>query len=331
RCDSLNDCTEASSSISLGTTPTPLESFLQTSDSLINQTLQDLKTKFSLLLADNDNYTNNTIVLKINKQEYNIHLPDSYISDKIIPSILMNCEIISENIYSKRDKYFLYLGNNRLNILCHRVIIDDQYLLYIPIDINDNKDLNIKLLKYSSKNYNIMGHKYSFIWPHILKNKVKINLEPEFINSKLLHPLQVYLRAIEIYLGDNKKSQREVCAITKKEFKLEKFDHSLLSRFLSNKFIKNNNLDNKEVNDQIKSIINFKGPRNCSFWEQKKLICKFKYSSIEHLYSFYDRNNFKNHKIDITMENILPILNSNRGKIFFQLALSCTIASGYFP
>jgi hypothetical protein len=279
---------------------------------------------------ENINKDNLLISLIINKVTYTFSLPEYFIKNGFIPSLLIPNDIASTNINSKRDKYYIFIDDIRLEILCYRIYSDDGYTLYIPIYIIDNKEVDTKIYKYYFKDYYFYDHNYTFAYPIIIKNASKEEFKPYFIDKKRRHPKQIYEEAERQYLEDNIKSQRDVAENIKKEFGIARFDHSILSRSLQKTYIKDMGLNNEEVDSHFDPIYNFDGPRKCSFWDKKKLKAKFKYNYINNLILFDYVYNFCDLKMIINKEMVIKIVQLAGGR-FFQLSLLCTNGPGDNP
>jgi hypothetical protein len=313
--------------IILGTVSLPHESFLKSPD-LHHGLHRDFKSRLvDFSNADNIIKDNVLVSLHINTEIYTFSLPEYFINEGIIPNLLIPNEIASLNINSKRDKYYIFLNDIKLEILCYRICKDDDYTLYLPVYIIDKEENNASLLKYYSKNYSFYNTIYQFAYPSIIKDTYVKELKPDFIDKKLRYPKQVYEEAEQLYLNDNMITQRDVGEYIKKKFMIDKFDHATLCRSLQKTYIKNLDLNNMEVENQLGPIYNFEGNRRCSYYDQKKFKAKFKYNYIKYFIQYSKIFNFDSVKIIINSKIVSKIAQLVGGQ-FFQLSLLCTNGSG---
>ncbi|MDR0676807.1 MAG: hypothetical protein LBF97_07210 [Elusimicrobiota bacterium] len=275
----LNDTANPNLKIFIGSCfiPTDFPSFLELSEIFdgISETFKNLINNHLKITK----YLTRDILLSItiNKEKYTFNLPISYINNNIIPSILIPYEISPEKLDSKLEKYFIYFGENKYQVVSYKILYLDQYLLLMPTIIIGDED---KLLNYKNKTYNFYDTNYEFYYPKISLNNEQIILSLKFLDPKRPLPIQIYEEAVKIYTESKEKSQRNVAEIIREKYKLKSFSHTNISRYFKNNIIKTNNVNNKKLNDDINKIVDFNDERTCSLCQQMKLKAKFKYNIV---------------------------------------------------
>jgi hypothetical protein len=324
--------TKESIKINLGTVVNTEKSFLTQSD-LHEHIHKDFESILSKFLNEDKNFKNDiTISLIINKIEYKFDLPDHYINNRIIPSLIIPFEIFPVNGITKKNKYFINLGNNKLEIVYYAIIIDNKNVLIIPIDIIQSENFVKVNITYKYKKYCIFlnDNNFIFYYPCIEQNKIKCIYMPYFIDLRYPYPKQIYNEIEKAYLENMECTQREVCEIIKSKYNLVTLSHSTLSRHLKDRYITQNNLDMDILNNQLDDVTNFDEPRRCSFWTKKKLKTKFKYNLLK-LIIQHKVIDFYVQPIIVINKIIIKKLLTLEDKFFLQLTLSCTNIGDYPP
>ncbi|MDR1914456.1 MAG: hypothetical protein LBQ68_08265 [Clostridiales bacterium] len=178
-----------------------------------------------------------TIEIEVNGHKFifnnnNLH---SICISEFVPVIRIPDDLLKPDGKSKIT-YNLTTNNIKYIIICTEIkAAKSDYILLVPtftININDYYRYKSKIREYKFKIFNTI---YEVSCPDItiteletIKREIYI---PIFMSARRHYPIYVYLYAIDLYCRGN-ISQRKVAEIIRKEFKIERFSHSTISRVL---------------------------------------------------------------------------------------------------
>jgi hypothetical protein len=205
----------------------------------------DIDGSMYIPTLDLNNFANSydtiLVSLKIKNKNYiyNFELPS--LKNSCFPSFVIDkflFDVIGVKNLS-RDVEFSVIINGEVYIaLTSCIYCPSNYsVIFFPQNIIRKDIYNFKFLKNRTKKMHIYGHAFEIYYPEYKdeSNNMTYNLQPDFVQKYYKHPTFIYKIAIALYVASftDKQSQRCICDFIKSIFGLECFNHSILSRLIS--------------------------------------------------------------------------------------------------
>jgi hypothetical protein len=279
---------------------------------------------------ENDNLSNICISISFGEIQKTIYYPKVFIEKNQIPIIILPLSMMEDDINSKKYKYKIIINQKVIEILHHRLIIDDKNIIFIPIVLpNIYKYQKVDIVTYSDKLLNFNRKYYSISYPIANINNNRISFLPETLSVHRPYLNAMYLDAAVLYLITN-YSLRKVCNLIRKKYKLNegRFCYSTLSRYLKKILITDKKVNGKKVEESIKGSDNYNSLKSSNSYYNKKLFTKMKYISL-----LYSNNYMENYPKDIKNSEALISLNARvkkgLGEKDFVLSFNCNMIVSY--